>query len=51
MDMRKRMSKSEREAEMAKRAAIAAATKRDTTPVYRSNRPFSIWADPRTDPK
>lgn len=51
MDMRKRMSKQEREGETAKRATIAAATKRNETPVYRDNRPFSIFADTSRDPK
>jgi hypothetical protein len=42
----------ERKEDRKRIAAIRAlAAKRDTTPMYHSNRSFSIWADTSNDPK
>lgn len=48
-------AKQEREARVAERRRIAAirakVNKRDSTALYRDNRPFSMWADTRNDPR
>ncbi len=52
MTSEKQTRAQERKEDRKRIAAIRAlAAKRNTTLLYRSNRPFSIWADASHDPK